>query len=458
MGSHEKPPEVSSLIPGRTFFAFKKNPLGFLDHCARLGDVVCYRLLGPKFYLLTNPVYVRDVLFNKHCDFIKGRVLQKSKVFMGEGLITSEEPLHARQRKLVQRAFHKQCLEGYAKTMADMTAEFIATWKQGEERDLHSDMMQLTVRVVSRVLFGITMDSEAQEIGRHFTQLIESALFFYAAPYPEQMLKLPIPSLKKIRRSKDHLDSVIYGFIEGRRRSQTNNGDLLSVLITDHDEESEGARRDDKQLRDECMSLFTAGHETTANGLAWTFLLLAQHPEIEKRLSEEVHNVLQDRKPTFDDIPRLRYAKMVFAESMRVYPPAWIISRQSTRDYQAGRYLIPAGSYISLSPWVMHHQAEYFPDPLRFDPERWKDDTNASKMAFRYIPFGAGPRNCIGEGFAWAEAILILASVLQQWEIQLVPGFRVEPDAAMTLRPKPGVRAIVRRRVPATRSVAVKAD
>jgi cytochrome P450 len=413
---------------------------------------------GPKFYLLTNPAYVRDVLFNKHADFIKGRVLQKSKVFMGEGLITSEEPLHTHQRRLVQRAFHKQRMESYAKTISDMAADFVATWKQGEERDLHADMMQLTVRVVSRVLFGITMESEALEIGRHFTQLIESALFFYAAPYPEQVLKLPIPSLKRIRRSKDHLDSVIYGFIEQRRRSGANDGDLLSMLMTDHDEESEGSRRDNKQLRDECMSLFTAGHETTANAPAWTFLLLAQHPEIEKRLSEEVHEALQDRQPTFDDIPRLRYAKMVLAESMRVYPPAWIISRQSIRDYQAGPYLIPAGSYISLSPWVMHHKAEYFPNPLRFDPERWKDDTNASKMAFRYIPFGAGPRNCIGEGFAWAEAILILASVLQQWEFKLVPGFRAEPDAAMTLRPKPGVRGIVRRRVPATRSMTVNGD
>jgi cytochrome P450 len=458
VGAQPNPPQISSFVPGRTFLTFKRNPLEFLENSARQGEVVRYRLLGPQFYLLTSPEYVKDVLFNKNSYFIKGRVLQKSKVFMGEGLLTSEEPLHNRQRRLAQRAFHKQRLATYAKTMADLAQEFVGNWKHGEPRDLHTDMMQLTVRIVSKVLFGVTMESEAREIGDHFTELIASALFFYLVPYPQHVLKLPIPRLRRIRASQRHLDSLIYQFIEERRKSREDNGDLLSMLIAAHSEETLGREEDNTQLRDECMSLFTAGHETTANALAWTFLLLAQHPEIEEKLAKEVWEVLQDRKPSFDDVPSLRYAKMVLAESMRLYPPAWIISRQAIKDYQAGPYLIPAGSFVTLSPWVMHHKAEYFPDPMRFDPDRWKDDTNASKMAFRYFPFGAGPRNCIGEGFAWIEAVLILASVMQRWKFELIPGFPVQPDAAMTLRPKPGVKAMVLRRVFCPLAATVNGD
>lgn len=459
MGAQQKPPLVSSLIPGRTLLNFKKNPLEFLDHCGRLGEVVRYRLLGPQFYLLTSPEYVKDVLFNKHADFVKGRILQKSKIFMGEGLITSEEPLHTQQRRLAQRAFHKQRLETYARTMADLAQEFVGAWKEEESRDLHADMMQLTVRIVAKVLFSVTMESEAREIGRHFTKLIESALFFYFVPHPELVLKLPIPQLRSINASQRHLDSMIYRFIEDGRKNREDKGDLLSMLIAAHEEETFGSQEESsRQLRDECMSLFAAGHETTANALAWTFLLLTQHPEVEEKLANEINEVLEKRSPAVEDVPRLRYAKMVLAESMRLYPPAWIISRQATKDYQAGRYLIPAGSFITLSPWVMHHKAEFFPDPIRFDPERWKDDTNASKMAFRYFPFGAGPRNCIGEGFAWIEALLILATVIQNWKFQMVPGFRVEPDAGMTLRPKPGVQVVVRKRAVFPRATVVSAD
>jgi cytochrome P450 len=328
--------------------------------------------------------------------------------------------------------------------MVDYTERQIAAWRDGEERDIHADMMHLTLAIVAKVLFDADAASDAAEVGealqvsldhfsRQFGRLVKLPLF------------LPTPANLRLKKAVRRLDAIIHRFIEQRRAGGANRGDLLSMLLHARDED-DGSRMTDQQLRDEMMTLFLAGHETTAIALAWTWYLLATNPEAEARLARELEMVLRDRSPTVSDLPRLKYTEQVILESMRLYPPAYMFGREPTQDVVLGGYLIPAGTTVFMAQWVTHRDPRFFDDPDQFVPERWAEERIKSLPKYAYFPFGGGPRICIGNTFAMMEACLILATIARKWRFSLKPGHPIEPQPLMTLRPAFGIKGTVHRR------------
>ena len=425
---------------------FRRDPLKLLlDSAREHGDVVHLRFGPQDIYLLNHPDYIRDVLVTNSRNFEKSRGLQVAKKFLGESLLTSEGEFHRRQRRLAQPAFHRQRINAYAAIMVDYAARTRASWKPEETRDISQEMMKLTLGIVGKTLFDADVESEASEIGKALTSVMQ--LFERITnPFAGLLDKLPLPSNVRWLKAKQRLDSTIHRIIDEHRASGVDRGDLLSMLIAAQDEEGDGGMMTDAQLRDEAMTLFVAGHETTANALTWTWYLLSQHPDVEARMHKEIDSVLEARLPTADDVSKLRYTEMVFAESMRLYPPAWTLGRRVLSDYHVGEYVLPAESIVLMSPWVMHHDARYFPEPFNFDPERWTPEARESRPKFSYFPFGGGPRVCIGEQFAWMEGVLLIATIAQQWKMRLAPGQQVDTKPMVTLRPRYGMRMVVERR------------
>jgi len=425
---------------------FRRDPLKFLLDSARdYGDIV-YLKFGPQaVYLLNDPDSIRDVLVTNNRNFVKSRGLEMAKKFLGEGLLTSEGEFHRRQRRLAQPAFHRQRINSYAAVMTDYGHRTRTRWQAGEELDIWQEMMRLTLAIVGKTLFDADVEAEAPQIGAALTEIMQ--LFERVSnPFAGLLEKLPLPSNFRFLKAKQRLDSTIYRIINERRASGEDRGDLLSMLLLAQDEEGDGGSMTDVQLRDEAMTLFVAGHETTANALTWTWYLLSQHPEVEAKLHEEIDAVLAGRLPTADDVARLRYTEMVFAESMRLYPPAWTMGRRVLANYDVSGYVLPANSIVLVSQWVMHHDPRYFPDPFKFDPERWTAEAREARPKFSYFPFGGGPRVCIGEQFAWMEGALLIATIAQQWRMRLASDQIVEPRAMITLRPKHGMRMVVEAR------------
>ena len=377
--------------------------------------------------------------------FMKGRALQRSKRLLGEGLLTSEGEFHRRQRRLAQPAFHRQRIAGYANVMSDYAERHIANWEDGKELDLAQEMMSLTLNIVAKTLFNANVDDETKDVREALTTILEmfNLLLF---PFSEILEKLPLPQSRRFNKSKAKLDSIIYRIVEERRKSGEDAGDLLSMLIFATDTEGDGKGMTDEQLRDEAMTIFLAGHETTANALTWTFYLLSQNEEVEKKLHEELDGVLPDGKlPTMEDVPKLKYTEKVFAESMRLYPPAWALGRLVIKDVEIGGYHIPKDSLVLMSQYVIHRDPRYYEDPERFNPERWTTDPKDTKQ-FTYFPFGGGARRCIGDQFAWMEGILLLAVIARKWKLRHVPEHKVETQPLFTLRPKYGMKMIVNKR------------
>jgi cytochrome P450 len=376
---------------------------------------------------------------------MKSEGLQRAKRLLGEGLLTSEGEFHLRQRRLAQPAFHRQRIAGYAATMVEYADRACDQWRAGETRDVAREMMRLTLAIAGKTLFDANVEGEADEIGKALTTTFD--LFnTLTLPFRQLLERLPLPASKRFLKARERLDATIYRIINERRASGEDRGDLLSMLIAARDEEGDGSGMTDEQLRDEAMTIFLAGHETTANALTWTWYLLSQHPEIEARFHAEVDEVLKGALPTAEDFPRLRYTEMVFAEVMRLYPPAWVIGRRALSDHQIEGYRIPARSILLISPFVTHHDARFYPDPFRFDPERWTPEARESRQKFSYFPFGGGPRLCIGESFAWMEGALVLATIAQRFRMRLAPGHPVEMRPLVTLRPKHGMRMILESR------------
>jgi cytochrome P450 len=425
---------------------FNRERAGFLTNLAReYGDVAEFRLGLDHFFLLNHPDYIRDVLITHEPNFHKGKALTRAKRLMGEGLVTSEDALHMRQRRLMQPAFHRQRITMYAHTMVERAARLANEWQDGAAVEMRQEMTRLTLGIVCKLLFNTEADGEAAEVGEAFSELMELTAFMLA-PFSEYLEKLPLPQSIRFRRAKARLDGVVSRIIGERRRSGEDHGDLLSMLLAVEDSEGGTGRMADEQVRDELMTLLVAGHETLSNALPFTWYLLSQHPAIEARLHDEIDSVLGDRLPTLEDLSRLPYTEMVLAESMRVYPPVWFLGRRALQPYDVGGFTIPKGSFVVLSQWVTHHDPRYYPDPDTFDPERWTPEARASRPKFAYFPFGAGVRGCIGESFAWTEGRLALAVLAQRWRMRLVPGHPVAIHAVSTLRPKYGVRMTVHRR------------
>jgi cytochrome P450 len=436
-------PDMRAQRAGSPLFdllAFRRDPLKFLTRLAREhGDIVHFRL-GPQHALLLNhPELVRDALVTRGDHFHKGRALQRSKRLLGEGLLTSEGEYHRRQRRLAQPAFHRRRVESYGAVMVEYAARNSGHWHDGETRDIAHEMMRLTLSIVGKTLFDADVESEADEIGHALTEMLE--LFqLLLLPYSEYLERLPLPANRRFARARAKLDSVIYRIIDERRANSADRGDLLSMLLLAEDEEGATGGMSNEQIRDEALTIFLAGHETTANALAWTWYLLAQHPEAEAKLHAELDAVLEGgRLPAVEDLPRLRYTEMILAESMRLYPPAWVVGRLAVKEYAIGDHVAQPGTLILTSQYVMHRDPRFFPDPLRFDPERWTVEAKEARPQYSYFPFGGGARRCIGEGFAWMEGTLLVAAIARRWRMRLVPGHPVVEHPRMTLRPKHGV-------------------
>jgi len=450
------PPGPRSRVPGGVLVAFRRDRLGFLRRAARrYGDVAYFTLMGNSVYLLSHPDDIRDVLEVHHRYFRKGRGLERARKLLGRGLLTSEGELHERQRKLIMPAFHRERMAGYAGVMVDHAGALADRWRPGEVRDVAADMMHLTRGIVAESLFGYDVADRAGEIDAAMAALVGafgSVSFFL----PEWVVERGLwPSAKRLERARHVLDDMIYRMIRERRAAGGDRGDLLSMLLLATDDEG-GRSMTDEQVRDEAMTLFLAGHETTSNALTWTWYLLSEHPEVEARMHDEIDRVLGGRPPAMDDVPALRYTRMVLTESMRLYPPAWVIGRRAAADYVVRGYGVPRGSGVLVSPWVVHRDPRFYPDPDRFDPERWRGDPSAqptanasptaSRPKYAYLPFGGGPRRCIGEAFAWTEGVLILATIASRWRLRLVPGYPMVPEPLITLRPRHGARMTVKAR------------
>ena len=441
------PARPEGLRPRSAAAGFHTRPARIPDERGgSYGDISHFGFGSQSFFVLSHPDYIKDVLVTHNGNFMKGRGLQRAKRLLGEGLLTSENPLHRRQRRLAQPAFHKQRIASYGSLMVDYALRHQRErWQDGQTLDVSQEMMHLTLAIVGKTLFDTDTEREAEEVREAVSATLVSFTRLMM-PFAELLDRLPLPSTRRFSQARARLDAIIYRMIDERRKSGADRGDLLSMLMMAQDEEGDGGAMTDEQLRDEAMTIFLAGHETTANALTWTWYLLSQHPEVETRLHEEVDAVLAGRPPTVEDLPRLRYTEMVLAEAMRLYPPAWVLGRRALKDYEVGGYRVPAGSIVIMSQYVMHRDERYFPDPLRFDPERWTPEAKEARPQFSYFPFGGGPRRCIGDGFAWMEGILVIATLAQSWRMRLVPGHPVELQPVVTLRPKHGMRMTLERR------------
>jgi len=427
---------------------FKRDRLGFFDDLhRRFGDAVSVRL-GPlrRAIIFYHPDLVEEVLVAKNRHFRKHFALRATRRTLGLGLLTSQGDFWRRQRRLAQPAFARDRVAAHAPVMVELAERMLATWRDGEARDAQEDMMRLTLEIVARTLFGADISGDTAEISgametcmRCFTRRVNAMVRL-----PEYV---PTPNHIRLNRAARHLDRIIFGFIARGRASGEDRQDLLSLLLHARDVEGGGGRMTDGQLRDEAMTLFMAGHETTANTLAWAWYLLANHPEVEAKLHAELDAVLGDRSPTFADLPRLTYTEQVITEALRVYPTVWIVGREALEPCTIGGYRVPAGTTLFMPQWVVHRDPRWYDDPTAFRPERWADGLAKRIPRYVYFPFGGGPRICIGNGFAMMEAVLLLATIARRYRLALAPGAPpVKPWPTMTLRPEAGVHVILGRR------------
>lgn len=421
------------------------DPLSFLTDCGRnYGDIVPLQLGLTAACLIVNPDYIEQILKERN-SFIKSRGFRALKTLLGEGLLTSEGESWFRQRRLVQPVFHQKQINGYGKTMVEYSEAITQNWVDGEIRDIHVEMMSLTLKIVMKCIFDQNVgEGEAKNVAH----ALDVAMNWFESKRKQNFLIwewFPRPENIRYRNAINKMDQSIYSLIEQKRQSNENGFDLLSMLMQARDED-DNSQMSDRQLRDEVATLMLAGHETTANALSWTWMLLAQHPQVETKLWDELKTVLDGRLPTIEDLPRLQYTNMVIKESMRLYPPVALFGREAVEDYQVDGYSIPSGCVVMLSQWVMHRHPKYFDNCEEFIPERWENDLEKRLPRGVYIPFGDGPRICIGKGFALMEAVLILATIAQKYKLTLVEDHPIVPQPSITLRPEHGIKVEITKR------------
>ncbi len=446
MKSITYPPGPKGVFFIGSLIDYFRNMLGFLLGIAReYGDIAFFNIGSRKIYLLSHPDLIQQVLITDNRKFTKSRALKRSKVVVGEGLLTVEGNTHLNRRRLLQPAFHTKSIKTYADTIIDTTAEKVDRWEYNKSIDIHKEMMGLTLAIVTKTLFGTETKSESDEIGECLTTIVKQfpRMLF---PYSEYLDNLPIPSIRNFKQSLTKLDEIIHSLIEERRGEENEKNDILSTLIKAQDEES-GIGLTNDELRDEAMTLFIAGQETTANALVWTIYLLCTNPAIKLKFQEELDCILNKDLPSFEDLNKLEYTNMVFKEALRLYPPAWNVARHAIDDYKIDEYIVPSGSDIYMSPYVVHHDERFFPEPFKFYPDRWKEEHISSLPRFAYFPFGGGPRRCIGESFAIMEGVLIIAIIFSKYDVELTPGQKIVPNALITIRPKYGMKVNLKKRV-----------
>lgn len=445
--------EIGTRLPGPkgtrvmgVMREFNRDALGFIERMQRdYGDMVWTRFLYVPALFLYHPDEIEYVLTTNAKNFRKALTLRSNffQRLVGNGLLTSEGEEWKRQRRLSNPAFHRERVATYASTMVDYTKRLISCWREGERHDMHRDMMRLTLEIVVRCLFSADVSHDVDHVGAILSEMVK--------PFASQATlkwilnnRLPTPEHIRFHRLARKIDHVVYRIIAERRASGKDEGDLLSMLLAAHDED--GSSMSDEQLRDEVMTLFLAGHETTALTLAWTWYLLGKNPEAEKKFHAEVDEVLGDRDATFADLPRLKFTEQIVKESMRLYPPAYGLGREAMNDCEVSGYPVPAGTQVFMFQWVTHRDARFFDEPQEFKPERWTAEFEARLPKYAYFPFGAGPRACIGASFAMMEMIMVLVTIAKKFRLELVRDHPVEVFPAMSLRPKDGVKVIIKTR------------
>jgi cytochrome P450 len=414
-----------------------RDPLGFFTACASgYGDVVALRFGSWPMLLLSSPDHVEQVLVKEHHNFIKVRFFwrQVTAIF-GNGLVTSEGEFWRRQRRLAAPAFSGQRLTRHAAAMVAYTERMLDGWSTGQPRELHADMMALTLHIAAKTLFNTEVEEDVTEIDNAVTALTDEIASRVARPFviPDAV---PLPGHIRYRRGLRRIEQVVARMINERRSRLDNMGDLLSTFMLARDEN--GEPMSDRQLRDEVVTLLLAGHETTALALSWTWYLITSHPEVQDELASEADQVLAGRAATVEDLPRLGCAERVVTEALRLYPPAWVIGREAVQDCLIGGYPVMAGTALYMSPWVIQRDPRFFDNPSEFRPERWVGLADQLPR-FAYFPFGGGPRVCIGNRFAMMEAVLILVTMIQRVRLARQQDRTVTPLPSITLRPRGGV-------------------
>ena len=443
-------PGPSTWLPGGAFWAFRKDPLAFFTNTARTyGDIAGFSFGPQKVYLVSRPEWVEDILVKSAGKFAKGVALERAKVLLGNGLLTAAGQEHLKHRRMIQPLFHRQHVQGFAEAFVRHATAWRDQVTPGATLDITREMSGLTLGIIGETMFSSDVQGDADEVREALTDAVSN--FAYAfIPGLNHLQKLPLPIFIKVRKARERLDRVIHRVIAERRHLAGTEvpalrTDLVSMLLAARDPENpnEGGMGD-TQIRDEAMTIFLAGHETTANAMAWTWHLLGSAPEAEARLHEELATVLAGRVPTMDDVPKLEWTRAIISESMRLFPPAWTMGRRVLQDHALGSHTVEKDSLVILSQWVVHHDPRWWSEPEAFTPERWMAPTDRPKYA--YFPFGGGTRVCIGEAFAWTEAILLLATIAQRW--RFVRGEQPAPttEPRITLRPK-GLRMTAERRV-----------
>ena len=421
---------------------FRRDILGFFAACARdYGDIVPIRVPRRRLILLSHPDLIEEVLTAHARRTTKTVLLQALRPVLGDGLLLSEGDHWLRQRRLIQPAFHRQRIAAYGDVMAGHADRAMTDWKDGQTRDVHADMMAITQAIVAKTLFDADVSDAAWDVGHALHVLMEDFSRRRTRLF-ELPAVVPTPGRRRARRAVERLDGLVYGIIAARRASGEDRGDLLSMLLHAQDAD-DGSRMTDRQVRDEIMTLFLAGHETTAVSLSWTWYLLARHPGVEARLVDELRGVLGGRLPTVADLPRLRYTEMVVTESMRLHPPVYSITRRVAEPCEVGGHTIAPETVLIMSQWVVHRDPRWYDAPGTFQPDRWENDLAKRLPRYAYFPFGGGPRLCIGNTFAVMEATLLLATIAQRFSFGLAPGATVKPMLSVTLRPAGGLPMIL---------------
>lgn len=433
-------PGLGNLVP------MSMDPLGFLaGNVRRFPELVYVRILGGGFYQVNDPALLEQVLVTRSSSFIKDKLLKVySQAVFGNGLLSSDGDFWLRQRRLAQPAFHRQRIAAYGDVMTEYTQRAIAGWRPGQVRDIHADMMHLTLEVVTKTLFNTDQRDAVDEIGGVLDVIMERFSSQGLVALAEQATGLVIDRSLHTRYAAavPKLDAIVDGVIAERRRSGEDRGDLLSMLMDARDEDGNGMS--DAQLRDECKTMFLAGHETTALSLSWTWWLLSLNRRAKLALREELTRVLDGRAPTLADLPQLTYTEQVIKEAMRLMPPAWMIQREAVEEVRIGDYVIPKGADVGMSQYAVHRDPRWYAEPERFMPERWTPEFTKQLPKFAYFPFGGGPRLCIGQQFAMMESMLMLATIAQRYDLELMPGQRIVPQPSITMRPKYGLKMRVR--------------
>ncbi len=442
-GEWRLPPGLRRALPyyARRRWVSFGEPIPLFEHLHKVfGKIAHYRFMGSTIVFVNDPAWINEILVNQSASFVRERTLKRMKILLGEGLITSDDPIHARRRRIAAPAFHRQSIAGYADQIVASANAAAGRWSAGDEIDISDEMMRLSLHIVAKTLFDSEVTADVLSVRDEVNTIMGLYNFLVAFPKLESVLHWPIPGVIRFRRSRARLDSLVAKMIAGRRalshQQLEQRGDLLSTLMAARDEEAIGGGMSDTQLRDEVLTIFLAGYETVANALAWTWYLLSQNPEAANTMYAEVDQVLGHHAATMQSYPQLRYTEMVFAESMRLYPPAWAMGRQSTRPVELGPYRFPPNTHFFMSQYIMHRSPEFWEDPLSFRPERHTPAAKAARPRFVYFPFGGGNRQCIGEGFAWMEGVLSLATIAQRWRLCFVPRHPVVAQARITLRPK----------------------